>query len=274
MMYCLRAIFFLMLSATVTNAQLGTSRTVLKGLSDAVAIDVSPAGEVFVLESGRSRLLKVSPDGTRLDSLGNRGSGDYQFDRPAGLDVTNGMKIYVSDPSNRRIQTFDRRHQFLGAITSTSGRELPFEPRSVRVTARGDVVAWMPAEGTFVRFGNQGRVDVEIGPIQRYNINTVTDYLIDNRNLFVLDGRAGVLHRFTVEGEYLQMLAGYSDGIALTHHGNQIYVLTPRYILLCNESGKIESKLEIPLRQYVGIQVWGGEAYLLTSANLYAVRLP
>ena len=104
-----------MMLASTTDAQHGTSRTVLKGLSDAVAIDVSPAGELFVLESGRSRLLKVSPT-EHGDSLGNRGSGDYQFDRPAGLDVTNGMKIPVSDPSNRRIQTFDRRNQFLGGI--------------------------------------------------------------------------------------------------------------------------------------------------------------
>lgn len=274
MRHCLRAILILMMLASVTEAQHGTSRTVLKGLSDAVAIDVSPAGELFVLESGRSRVLKVSPDGTRLDSLGNRGSGDYQFDRPAGLDVTNGMKIYVSDPSNRRIQTFDRRNQFLGGITSSSARGLPFEPHKVRVTPRGDVVAWVPSEGTFVRFGNQGRVDVEIGPIQRYNIGVVTDYLIDNRHLFVLDGRAGLLHRFTVEGEYLQMLAGYSDGVAMAHHGDQLYVLTPRHILLCNAAGKIESKLDIPLRQYVGIQIWGGEAFLLTSANLYAVKLP
>lgn len=274
MKYCLNAIILMLLLTTVAEAQLGRTRTVLKGLVDAVAIDVSPAGDLYVLESGRNRILKVTSDGTRLDSLGNRGSGDYQFDRPEGLDVTNGMKIYVSDPINRRIQTFDRRNQFLGGITTTSGRGLPFEPHKVRVTPRGDVVAWMPSDGTFLRFGNQGRVDLEIGPIQRYGIGVVTDYVIDNRHLFVLDGRAGVLHRFTVEGEYLQILTGYTDAVSMAHHGDQLYVLTPRHILLCNATGKIESKMEVPLRQYVGIQVWGGEAYLLTPSNLYAVKLP
>jgi hypothetical protein len=271
---CLRALLILLLFASVSQAQLGTSRTVLKGLSDAVALDISPAGEIFVLEAGRNRLLKVTSDGSRIDSLGNRGSGDYQFDRPMGLDVTNGMKIYIADPSNRRIQSFDRRNQFLGGITQGSDRNLPFDPQKIRVNTRGDVVAWLPSEGKFVRFGNQGRVDVEIGPIQRFNVGVVTDYLINNRHLFVLDGQAGLLHRFSVDGEYQQLLAGFSDAVGLAHHGDQLYVLTPRSILLCNSSGKVESKLDIPLRQYVGIRIWGGEAFLLTGANLFAVRLP
>jgi hypothetical protein len=219
-------------------------------------------------------MLRVTTDGTRLDSLGNRGSGDYQFDRPMGLDVTNGMKIYVADPSNRRIQSFDRRNKFLGAITHGSDRNLPFDPQKIRVNSRGDVVAWMPSEGMFVRFGNQGRVDIEIGPVQRYGIGMVSDYLINNRHMFVLDGMAGQLHRYSVDGEYQQLMAGFTDAVAMAHHGDQLFVLTPRYILMCSANGRIESKFEIPVRQYVGIRVWGGEAYLLTSANLFAVRLP
>lgn len=271
---CLRAFLILLVFASSSQAQLGASRTVVKGLSDAVALDISPAGEIFILEAGRNRLLKVTTDGTRLDSLGNRGSGDYQFDRPMGLDVTNGMKIYVADPSNRRIQSFDRRNQFLGAITHGKDRNLPFDPHKIRVNSRGDVVAWTPSEGKFVRFGNQGRVDVEIGPIQRFNIGIVTDYMLNNRHLFVLDGKAGQLHRFSVEGEYQQFMSGFSDAVGLAHQGDQLFVLTPKYILLCNANGKIESKLEVPLRQYVGIRIWGGEAFLLTSSNLFAVRLP
>jgi hypothetical protein len=271
---CLRVLLILLTFATISQAQLGTSRTVLRGLSDAVAFDVSPAGEIFILEAGRNRVLKTSSDGLRLDSLGNRGGGDYQFDRPMGLDVTNGMKIYVADPSNRRIQSFDRRNQFLGAITHGSDRNLPFDPHKVRVNARGDVVAWVPSEGKFIRFGNQGRVDLEIGPVQRYGVGIVSDYMINNRHLFVLDGKAGRLHRFSVDGEYQQLLAGFTDAVGLAQHGEQLFVLTQRHILVCNASGRIESRFEIPVRQYVGIRIWGGEAYLLTSANLFAVRLP
>ncbi len=271
---CLRVLIITVFLGSAAQAQHGTSRTVLKGLSDAVALDVSPAGEIFVLESGRDRILKVTADGVRLDSIGNRGSGDYQFDRPMGIDVTNGMKIYVADPSNRRIQSFDRRNQFLGGITHGRDRSLPFDPHKVRVNTRGDVVAWVPSEGKFVRFGNQGRVDVEIGPVQRFNIGVVSDYLISNRHLFVLDGKAGLLHRFTVEGEYQQLLSGFADAVGMSHHGDLLYVLTPHHILLCDANGNIESKIEIPLRRYVGIRIWGGEAFLLTSSNLFAVRLP
>lgn len=270
----LRGILVLLALASVSLAQLDASRTVLKGLSDAVAIDISPAGDIFILESGRNRMLKITTDGTRLDSLGNRGSGDYQFDRPTGLDVTNGMKIYVADPSNRRILSFDRRNQFLGAITHGSDRNLPFDPHKVRVNLRGDVVAWMPSEGTFVRFGKQGRVDIEIGPVQRFGIGMISDYLINNRHMFVLDGMAGQLHRFSVDGEYQQLMSGFTGAIAMAHHGEQLLVLTPGYILVCSANGRIEFMFEIAVRQYVGIRVWGGEAYLLTSAHLFAVRLP
>ena len=54
-------------------------------------------------------------------SFGQSGSGDGQFNRPAGLAVDQHGDIYVADRGNNRVQLFDRSgryvEQFLGDST-------------------------------------------------------------------------------------------------------------------------------------------------------------
>jgi len=58
--------------------------------------------------------VKFSPDGQVLASWGSEGSGDGQFRglSSVAVDPTTN-KVYVADPINRRIQTFDSNGKFL-----------------------------------------------------------------------------------------------------------------------------------------------------------------
>jgi hypothetical protein len=272
--YGLRILILFLVGSQIASAQVGSSRTIAKGLSNAVAIDITPAGEILILEAGRDRVLKLSTDGQRIDSLGGRGSGDYQFDRPTALDGTNGMKIYVADPNNNRIQTFDKRSQHLGAITLQDDRSFGFDPHKVRVNRSGEVITWLAAENMLIRFGHMGRPDLEIGPLQRFGIKSISDYLITSNYIFIADGQQGVLHRLSLQGEYQQFFSGFTNAISLASHSENVVVLTNSAILMCNSTGKLETKLDIPLRSYVGMRIWGGEIFLLTNSTLFAVRLP
>ena len=76
----------------------------------AIASDES----IYVVDQGRTRIVKFSPDGQVLTVWGSKGNGDGQFDDHTSVAVdprTN--KVYVADPRNRRIQVFDSNGRFL-----------------------------------------------------------------------------------------------------------------------------------------------------------------
>jgi DNA-binding beta-propeller fold protein YncE len=77
-------------------------------------IAIGPDDSVYVVDQGRTRIVKFSPDGHVLSNWGSKGSGDGQFNDPTSVavDSTSG-KVYVADPRNKRIQVFDQNGKFL-----------------------------------------------------------------------------------------------------------------------------------------------------------------
>lgn len=269
--YC--GLFFAFLTQNAL-AQTVSVQPLVKGLHDAVAIDVTTAGEIFLVEAGRHRLLKLSSEGLRLDSLGVAGSGDYQFDGPTDVDATNGLKIYVADPHNNRIQLFDRRLQFLGGLTRSEQARLDFDPYRIGVSNSGETFAWLAQSNTVVRIGLLGKVDLEIGPLQRYGVASVDDLLLTSKYLFVADAHKGAIHRFGLQGEYQQFLMNFGNILALASHGDQVVVLKSDELVICDDRGLQETVIPLPVKAYVDMRIWGGEAYLLTRSALYSLRLP
>jgi DNA-binding beta-propeller fold protein YncE len=84
------------------------------GLYGPRRIAIGPDDSVYVVDSGRNRIVKFSPDGQVLASWGSEGSGDGQFRglSSVAVDLTTN-KVYVADPLNRRIQVFNSAGGFL-----------------------------------------------------------------------------------------------------------------------------------------------------------------
>jgi DNA-binding beta-propeller fold protein YncE len=77
-------------------------------------IAIGPDDSVYVMDQGRTRVVKFSPDGQVLTVWGSKGTGDGQFDDPASVAVDpTANKVYVADPRNKRIQVFDSDGKFL-----------------------------------------------------------------------------------------------------------------------------------------------------------------
>ncbi len=77
-------------------------------------IAMAPDQSFYVVDQGRTRIVKFDQNFKLLTTWGAKGNGDGQFDDPTSVAVdpiTN--KVYVADPRNQRIQVFDLNGKFL-----------------------------------------------------------------------------------------------------------------------------------------------------------------
>jgi DNA-binding beta-propeller fold protein YncE len=78
-----------------------------------IAFDVA-TGRLYVVDTGEHRIHIFERDGSLAGSIGQRGTGDGEFNYPTYLWRTAEGRLYVTDSLNFRIQSFDARGQFIG----------------------------------------------------------------------------------------------------------------------------------------------------------------
>jgi len=104
---------------------------------EGIAVDVN--GNVYVVDTGNSRIQKFDNGGTFLTMWGSAGSGGGQFDSPTGLAVDANGSVIVTDTGNDRIERFDGSGTLL---TTCGGTGFPggFDvPRGITVDANGNI---------------------------------------------------------------------------------------------------------------------------------------
>ncbi|HTU13751.1 MAG TPA: hypothetical protein VMF31_01015 [Solirubrobacterales bacterium] len=112
-----------------------------------LAIDTSPTGVVFLVDSGNRRVSKYSSGGTFFfETWGKPGSEDGQFNfsdvvgQASGIDFAPDGKTYVVDNGNDRIQIFSATGTYLGKWGVTgSGVDGFNRPADVEVGADGSI---------------------------------------------------------------------------------------------------------------------------------------
>lgn len=68
----------------------------------------------YIVDQGRTRIVKFDQNFKPLSVWGKKGNGDGQFDDPTSVAVDAATnKVYVADPRNQRIQVFDLNGKFL-----------------------------------------------------------------------------------------------------------------------------------------------------------------
>src|SRR5213078_4951565 len=84
------------------------------GLYGPRRIAIGPDDSIYLVDSGRNRIVKFGLDGQVLASWGSEGSGDGQFRGLSSVTVDPiNSKVYVADTLNSRIQVFDSNGKFL-----------------------------------------------------------------------------------------------------------------------------------------------------------------
>ncbi|UCH78547.1 MAG: hypothetical protein JSU81_00955 [Candidatus Coatesbacteria bacterium] len=132
-----------------------------------LGIDIAANGNVYVSDGGNDKIQLFSAAGSKLREWGREGSGNGEFNNPAGIGVAPNGNVYVTDNGNARVQYFTAAGSFLGKWGSTgTGNGQFFGPKEVAVGPDGRVhvlemynnrVQYFTATGSFLgKFGRWG----------------------------------------------------------------------------------------------------------------------
>ena len=220
--------FFLSISAQNQDSVASSWHVIADHLQNASSIDVSGLETIFVVEPDNNRFLTFDLEGNRIDSVGNRGFGDYQFDQPVDIDAGNGLKIYVSDYNNRRIQIYDRRLQFLTSVKPRDNQRFFdfYKPTQVAVTNRSELYFYDQANKSIIKYNFQGELDLSFSArLEQIGLPPIDMDTLDDR-LLVADTKQGVVHELSSNGQYLKFWGRFEELKAIDVTRKWIWVLT------------------------------------------------
>jgi sugar lactone lactonase YvrE len=121
----------------------GTSGSADGQLNAPVGVAVDNRGYVYISDAGNDRIQKFKDDGTYITKWGESGTGNLQFDNPAGMIVADGADetkhIYIADSGNNRIQKFDLDGNWISTVFYASGSGQMSSPVDVAVDGDGNI---------------------------------------------------------------------------------------------------------------------------------------
>ena len=178
-------------------------------------------GNVYVTDSGNSRVEKFTGSGSFITQWGSKGFGHGQFNPgPVGVAVDSFGNVYVTDAESNRVQKFDSSGTYITQWAS-------YGPYGVAVDSSGNVyvanywnnqVQKFTGSGTFItQWGSEGS-----GPGQ---FNDPVGVAVDSSgNVYVTDAENDGVQKFDSSGNYItQWSSDGPVGVAVDSSGN-VYV--------------------------------------------------
>ncbi|MDZ7805652.1 MAG: hypothetical protein U5K71_00885 [Gracilimonas sp.] len=267
----LRWVFFpiILLSFSGTlSAQ--TLQDIYSNLDIATSMSVTP-NAIYIVEQGKDRLLKLDHTGKLLDTIGGRGSGDYQFSKPVDVDATNGLKIFITDQNNRRIQVFDRRGQFLSSISERSSfvNSRRYHPNQLSVSDLGEIYFWDNESRLIRRFDMDYNFEDEFRISS--DIRSVDDLQVTSAEILILDKSTESIHRLSPNGGYsgfypvenIKAFYVNEQGMWLAYENRVVYE---------QENGEIQEFEFEKNVQPIDIHVQSGSIFILTRGELFKIE--
>ena len=129
-------------------------------------VAVDPSGNIYVADTGNSRILLFDRSGRYLRQIGGFGFGAGQFGRPQGVAAT-GLDVFVADFQNRSVQRFDRVLNHVGTLSGDQAirPETPIfaRPWGLGISGLGDIFITDNDREEVVRMTTSGEVAARFG---------------------------------------------------------------------------------------------------------------
>ncbi len=209
----------------------GLQKTGLFSFPQDLALD--SAGNVYVTDYGNRRIQKFDNDGNFLQTWGTKGSGNGQFQVPAGIAIGNEF-VYVVDNDLNRVQKFDTSGKYItqwGSKGTESGKFLL--PQNIAVDPNGDVYVADTGNSRIQKFSADGKFLMSWGSSGLGNgqfLNPRGVAADPQGSIYVSDSGNYRIQKFTSDGVFLKSFdessgnsLRYPQGLDVDSSGN-IYV--------------------------------------------------
>ncbi len=251
-------------------------KILLSGLKNASSLYAAPSGLLFIAETGKNRVLVVSSTGERVDSLGNTGPGNNQFDTPMDVDATNGLKIYVADYNNHRIQIYDRHFQYLTTIDKSSNydHDTDYEPTKLCVNNRGELFFYDDNSGDIVKYNSRGEYDQKFIALSDEISNPPSFMTTIDDQIYIGDPYQGVVHIISNDGRYIGFLGGVKNISGIAKGENRLWMITPGILKVFTANGQLIKAFNIGETNYIrGLAVYLNNIFFLTKDKLLYLQI-
>ena len=239
-----------------------------------LAIDAD--GQVLVVDENHHLIRLFSQNGDPIGTFGSYGSEPGQFNRPAGIAIGPGGKIYVADNENNRLQVFDAAGEFLWMIASDC-HDCLNQPDGVATDSSGKVFVADSANNRVLVYDRHGRYLKKIGSVGsnpgKFYFPNANDLEFDaGDNLYVADSWNNRIQKFDPQGfveRIWQPAGGYN--IAVDFHGD-IYLArqenliekfgpTGDFLLSWGSEGSQSGQFDIPqaIETDLAGNIWVGD---------------
>ena len=194
-------------------------------------ITIDSNGDIYVIDSGNSKIKKFDSNGKLLLSWGSSGSGNGEFVHPNGIIV--GKKyVYIADTGNARIQMFDKNGTFVyswGMYGDDPGKF--HTPTAMAFDEKGDLFVADSGRDTIQIFDSHYAFAYEIRPLltEGSNFTAINGILFDSQNNFYASAIDNKILKFSDSGNFINFIGsmGIEKGrfnnptaIALDSNGN------------------------------------------------------
>jgi YD repeat-containing protein len=272
----------------------GSSGSGLGQLDAPADVAIDAAGHLWVVDRGRNRIQKFSPDGQYLAHFGSYGSGNGQFNGPSAIALDPAGNLFVVDSGNHRIQKFDAQGQYLtqfGSYGSAKGQL--HGPAGIAISANGLIFVADRGNHRIVRFNADGSVFGQTGSFgsQDLQFDEPTVLAIGpptgpfSATFFVVDSGNNRVKHYTPLGNFLGKFGSYGTGdgqfdspaaIDVDAKGNiwvgdrrnnrvQLFDLEGNYVDQIGTSGSAEGQLD--LGYPMGLATDGADGIWLTDTD-------
>ncbi len=154
----------------------------------------SPQGELFILDAGENKVVKINQNNKGVAAFGDYESGSGQLTFPVQIDLTNNHRVIVSDAGACKIFVFDYFGNFLRHIDHPDFRS----PAGLAIDDKNRIYVADPEAHKIFIFDLEGRFLTGCDKVEGTALNRPVDltvlkldkfyqlYLIDGDEILIL----------------------------------------------------------------------------------------
>jgi hypothetical protein len=264
-----------------------TSDVPIASFESATSIDADLDGNLYVADFQRDQVVKLNSKGAVLSRWGGSGSGANEFDGPASLDATNGLRILVADQGNGRVQWLTNEGVLVGSVElgkvasrwspERSGEQIRSRPIAATSDAENDFYAIDSATNSILHGKRDRSVEIIVDgrSLRDPELVQIVAILLDSDMLFVGDRATGYINVFDRLGTFVRtMCNGQCKGLnAIEKYPDRLFVVTDNSVRIYFEHGLLERTLVVRSEDaLVDIQATRAGWYFLTQTKLFFRR--